>query len=89
MSALTSALDQMENMQLGENNFLEYGWTSNKVQELITQFEFQLVRTNNQAGLKEGLIMVKFSIYDVNLEYVKVLYKLIGYIEYSSWKRRI
>ena len=81
MSALTSALDQMENMQLGENNSLEYGWTSNKVQELITQFQFQLVRTNNLASLKEQYNKLLNLVFlgDVNLEYVKVVYKLIGY----------
>jgi len=81
MSALTSALDQIENMQLGENNSLEYGWTSNKVQELITQFQFQLVRTRNLADLKEQYNKLLNLVFlgDVNLEYVKVVYKLIGY----------
>ena len=81
MSALTSALDQMQSLQLGENNSLEYGWKSNNVQELITQFQFQLVRTKNIDGLKEQYekILKLVFIGDVNLEYVKVIYKLIGY----------
>ena len=52
MTALTSALDKMEALELGENNSLEYGWKSNNVQELITQFQFQLVRSKNIEGLK-------------------------------------
>lgn len=81
MTALTSALDQMQSPQLGENNSLEYGWKSNNVQELITQFQFQLVRTKNIEGLKreyENLLKLVF-IDNVNVEYIKVIYKLIGY----------
>jgi hypothetical protein len=81
MTALTSALDKMEALELGENNSLEYGWKSNNVQELITQFQFQLVRSKNIEGLKreyEKILKLVF-IGDVNLEYVKVIYKLIGY----------
>jgi hypothetical protein len=81
MTALTSALDQMQSLQLGENNSLEYGWKSTNVQELITQFQFQLVRSKNIEGLKEEykkLLKLVF-IDNVNLEYVKVVYKLIGY----------
>ena len=42
MSALTSALDKMEIRQYGENGSIEYGWGIG-VQELIIQFQFQLV----------------------------------------------
>ncbi len=71
----------MQSLQLGENNSLEYGWKSTNVQELITQFQFQLVRSKNIEGLKEEykkLLKLVF-IDNVNLEYVKVVYKLIGY----------
>jgi hypothetical protein len=81
MSAQTSALGQMQSLQLGENNSLEYGWKSNNVQELITQFQFQLVRSKNIERLKEqyeNLLKLVF-ISDVNVEYIKVIYKLIGY----------
>jgi hypothetical protein len=81
MTALTSALDQMQSLQLGENNSLEYGWKSNNVQELITQFQFQLVRSKNIEGLKreyENLLKLVF-IDNVDVEYIKVIYKLIGY----------
>ncbi|GAI87690.1 unnamed protein product, partial [marine sediment metagenome] len=40
MTALSSALDSMHNMQLGENGTLEFEWSKN-TQELITQFQFQ------------------------------------------------
>jgi hypothetical protein len=81
MTAQTSALDQMQSLQLRENNSLEYGWKSNNVQELITQFQFQLVRSKNIEGLKreyENLLKLVF-IDNVNIEYIKVIYKLIGY----------
>ena len=83
MSALTSALDQMETMQLGENDSLEYGW-SNRVQELIVQFYFQLVRTKSLESLKmqyERLLKMIFMGKNrtINLEYVKILYKMIGF----------
>lgn len=81
MTAQTSALNQMQSLQLRENNSLEYGWKSNNVQELITQFQFQLVRSKNIEGLKreyENLLKLVF-IDNVNVEYIKVIYKLIGY----------
>lgn len=71
----------MQSLQLGENNSLEYGWKSNNVQELITQFQFQLVRSKNIEGLKreyENLLKLVF-IDNVDVEYIKVIYKLIGY----------
>ena len=51
MAALSSALDTMQTLQLGENGTVEYGW-SNEVQELITQFNFQLVRCSDHQELK-------------------------------------
>lgn len=84
MAALTSALDHM---QIGENGSLEIGW-SNNVQELLTQFQFQLVRNKSTLDdLKKAYenIFVKIFVVPtrdgevVNMEYVKVFYKLIGY----------
>ena len=84
MAALTSALDHM---QLGENGSLEFGW-SNNVQELLTQFQFQLVRTTASIdNLKRSYenLFVKIFIEPikeggvVNMEYVKIFYKLIGH----------
>ena len=43
MSAISSALDNIEKMQIGENNNSEYCW-SKDIRELITQFNFQMTR---------------------------------------------
>ena len=51
MSALSSALDNMVISQTGENGSTEYGWGKN-VQELITQFQFQLVRNTSNYTFK-------------------------------------
>ena len=47
MAAIISALDSYTPQQLGENGHVEYGW-SNNIREKITQFSFQLTRTNDQ-----------------------------------------
>jgi len=85
MTALSSALDSMYNMQIGENGTLEYGW-SEDIQELITQFQYQLVRTPNMKKLEEKYQEVLMHIFtplldgtDSNLEYLRTIYKLIGY----------
>ena len=85
MTALSSALDSMYNMQIGENGTLEYGWSEN-IQELITQFQYQLVRTPNMKKLEEKYQEVLMHIFtpllngtDNNLEYLRTIYKLIGY----------
>jgi hypothetical protein len=48
MAALVGALDNLTPSQIGENCHLEYGW-SNKIQEKIMQFSFQLTRTDDLA----------------------------------------
>lgn len=48
MAALIGALDNFTPSQIGENCHLEYGW-SNKTQEKILQFSFQLTRTDDLA----------------------------------------
>jgi hypothetical protein len=49
MTSLISALDAFskipDNMQIGENNHIEYKWSENDIQEQIMQLYFQLVRT--------------------------------------------
>ena len=49
MSSLVASLD---NIQLGENNHCEIKYSS-AFHELLTQFYFQLVRTNNHKDLKQ------------------------------------
>ena len=87
MTALTSALDSMNITQLGENNSVEYGWSKN-VHELITQFQFQLVRNkSNLENLKQQYRNILYNIFIsnkkvgdiINLEVVKIVYKLIAY----------
>jgi len=85
MTALLSALDSLHNMQLGENRTLEYAWSTN-MQELITQFQFQLVRTTDMKHLEEKYQELLAHIFtplltgsDTNLDYVRAIYKLIGY----------
>ena len=85
MTALSSALDYMQNMQIGENGTLEFEWSKN-TQELITQFQFQLVRSPNIKNLEEKYQELLANVFspllretDTNLDYLRVIYKLIGY----------
>lgn len=86
MAALSSALDTMQTLQLGENGTVEYGW-SNEVHELITQFNFQLVRCSDHEELKRKYQELLYKLYSpliqprkqFNLENCKMVYKLIGY----------
>jgi len=91
MAALSSALDCLHNMQLGENRTLEYGWSTN-IKELIVQFQFQLVRTEDLESLENKYQELLTKIFapllldttldttlDATLENLRVIYKLIGY----------
>ena len=83
MSELVAALD---NLQLGENMNCQYKWSSNNnMNELLTQFYFQLVRDANQEALKvkyyEMLDYVFNIIVDSDRElYGKYIYKLIAHM---------
>jgi len=91
MAAIVNALDTFTPSQIGENGHVEYGW-SNNIQEKITQFTFQLNRTD-VAGLKSlqdvlsGLIInLKYYIDKGTLPerelakgYLSILYKTIGH----------
>ena len=50
-SALKAALDEMSNLKFGENMNLEYGLSEN-IEELISQFYFQLTRTSSSVSFK-------------------------------------
>jgi hypothetical protein len=85
MSALLSALDTIERLQLGENNNPEYTW-SNDVEEMITQFHFQLTRTSDTIHLEDKyqellkkIFVPVFNGEIQSIEYIKLIYKLIGY----------
>ncbi len=85
MSALSSALDKIDGLQLGENNNPEYSWAED-IKDLLIQFNFQLTRTGDiknledkyQELLKKVFIPV-FTGVEKSIENVKYLYKLIGY----------
>ena len=74
-------------MQFGENHAIEYVWAKNELEELITQFNFQLVRTSYLNNLKEQYEKILKLIFlaendkthTLKIEYVKVIFKLIGY----------
>ena len=84
MSELVAALDKMNNLQLGENMNIEYKWTNNSnIEELLTQFYFQLVREANESILKKKyyeLLDVVFSESEYSEEYAKYIYKLIAHM---------
>ena len=73
MAALTSALDEFNKIQIGENGTIEYSW-SDEVQELIVQFHFQLIRNANQNELsiiyEKILSKIFTNNYNVNLDYL-------------------
>ena len=77
MSALCKSLD---NLQVNEKNNLEYSW-SNNIEELLLQFSFQLTRTTNTEKLEEKYdeLLNKIFTQDLNFEYIKIIYKLIGH----------
>jgi len=82
MSALSLALDkQLQDIQLGENMNPEYCW-SNKMEELIIQFYFQLTRTSDIKNLEDKYTILLTKIFntgDIKIDYIKIIYKLIGH----------
>jgi hypothetical protein len=90
MAALITALDTYTPTQTGENGHVEYGW-SNDIKEKIVQFSFQLTRTDKQQMtnletiLVDMLTVLKNKVESssmversIGLEYLTVLYKMIG-----------
>ena len=85
MSAISSALDNIEKMQIGENNNSEYCW-SKDIRQLITQFNFQMTRNGNMKELEDKyqdilkqVFVPVFNGTTTSTEYIKIIYKLIGY----------
>lgn len=93
MAAIITALDNHTPMQTGENGLAEYGW-SNSIREKITQFSFQLVRTDDKKVdalsqvLRDLLTPLKATLTDlfstlpekeVAKGYLSVLYRMIGH----------
>ena len=79
MAALSSALDSINNLKLGENNNLEYKWNSD-FNELVVQYYFQLTRSENIENLKKifNILLNKIFIENFNKENIKLVYKLIA-----------
>jgi hypothetical protein len=91
MTALINALDNFTPTQFGENCHVEYSW-SNKIQEKILQFSFQLTRTDQDGihrldfVLSELLMNLKHKIDTGNLPekevakgHLSILYRMIGH----------
>ena len=90
MTALVGALDNFTPSQIGENCHLEYGW-SNKIQEKILQFSFQLTRTDDLAlkrlrtilnvlldSLTHKISTGTLSEKEIAKGHLSILYRLIG-----------
>ena len=90
MAALVGALDNLTPTQIGENCHLEYGW-SNKIQEKILQFSFQLTRTDDLAikrlqtilnvlldSLTHTISTGSLPEREVATGYLSILYRMIG-----------
>ena len=91
MAALVNALDNYTPTQFGEKCHVEYGW-SNKIQEKILQFSFQVTRTNQDGiyrldmVLSEILMNLKHKVdtgslpeKEVAKGHLSLLYKMIGH----------
>jgi len=90
MAALVGALDNFTPSQIGENCHLEYGW-SNKIQEKILQFSFQLTRTDELAikrlqtilnvlldSLTHTISTGSLPEKEIAKGYLSILYRMIG-----------
>jgi hypothetical protein len=84
MSALINALDNLTPTQIGENGQAEYTW-SNSIRERIVQLSFQLTRVSQPSILTNlakqyNLLLtdIKALPHDKYVEYLSILYRLIG-----------
>ena len=90
MAAIINALDTYTPKQTGENGHVEYGW-SNDIRERISQFSFQVTRTDKtqhaklETVLSDILTILKSRVTSasiperqVGLGYLTILYKMIG-----------
>ena len=90
MAALVGALDNLTPTQIGENCHLEYRW-SNKIQEKILQFSFQLTRTDDLSikrlqtilnvlldSLTHTISIGSLPEREIAKGYLSILYRMIG-----------
>lgn len=92
MAALINALDNANNIRIGENGHAEYYW-SNNIQEKILQFSFQLNRTDDEGLtrlsrlLSEMLTILKNTLKtntslperEIAKAHLSILYRMIGH----------
>lgn len=84
MSALSTALDNMQSLQLGQNKNLEYTW-STKPSELITQFYFQLTRTSDIKHLEDKYQELLKKVFNMSINSpINSKTENIYYIEYQN-----
>jgi Mg-chelatase subunit ChlD len=78
MSAIITALDNHTKKRLGENAHIEHGW-SHQLSEMIVQFFFQLVRSEEQSDLERQLniILERLQGHETSEEF-SIMYRLIG-----------
>ena len=87
MASLINALDIHTSKQFGENEHAEYTW-SNNIREKISQFTFQLTRTDENGVKKLAVVLNELlhflfakylnSIHSESKEYLIILYKMIA-----------
>lgn len=87
MAALVQALDTATQTQIGEKGHTEYAWSSD-IKERITQFSFQLTRTDSSKikelsivldSLLKNIVGAPDEEQDKRQEYLIMLYKMIGH----------
>ena len=78
MASLVSALDTNNSIQYGENNHIEYKWSSVQ-QEKILQLSFQLVRTSDINIRRDLAIKFRECFENGTYDEKKILIKLLGH----------
>ena len=80
---LSTALDKVRDLQLGENKNLEYKWSNENFATLLTQFYFQLTRPADLSALtikyQELLKNIFKNQKDYKVEEIKLLFKLVAH----------
>ena len=80
MASVSSALDNIASLQLGENSNVEYSWSKN-LNEQIFQLYFQLVRTKNSKDIMDHFKNILTQILKLNnnelIYYFEIIVKLI------------
>ena len=77
MTEVITALDNLKKIQIGENKNLEYAWKLN-FDELIVQYNFQLVRSSNLDSLKSIYKILLSKVFVENPD-IKKLKQFINY----------